>query len=45
MIIIGLGWGDSMLSGIARFFFDICGNHWQWPSMTEIMNLKKTIIY
>jgi hypothetical protein len=42
MIVTELGWGYSMMSGIASFFFfDTCGNHWQWPSLTEFMNFKK----
>ena len=39
MILTELGQWDSIMSGIG--FFDTCGNHWQWPSLTEIMNLKK----
>jgi hypothetical protein len=45
MIVTELGWGYSMMSGIAWFFFDTCGTHWQWPSLTEIMNIKKIQLF
>jgi hypothetical protein len=33
-----------MMSSIARFFLTH-GNHWQWPSLTEIMNIEKTQLF
>ena len=29
----------------SQVFIDMCGNHWQWPSLTEIMNIEKNTIF
>jgi len=44
MILITLDSG-TVMSGIARFFFDTWGSHWQWSSLTEIMNIEKTQLF